>query len=57
VVLEKHDADEMDPRYFTIDIRVLRPSTGESFSLAGEGHCNGGRFLMELPTFQFNNRS
>ena len=35
--------------FFIIDLRVVRPSTGESFSSAARGHCNGGRFPVELP--------
>jgi hypothetical protein len=29
----------------------VRPSIAESFSLFGEGHCNGGRFPVELPKY------
>ena len=35
--------------FFTKGLRVLRSPIAESFSLAARGHCNGGRFLVELP--------
>jgi hypothetical protein len=38
--------------FFIIDLRLVRPSIAESFSLAAEGHCIGGRFLVELPLCQ-----
>jgi hypothetical protein len=35
--------------FFTISLRIVTPHIAERFSLAGEGHRNGGRFLVELP--------
>ena len=31
----------------------MRPRSAESFSLAGEGHRNRGRFPVELPIYQY----
>ena len=36
--------------FFVKGLRMLKSSNAESFSLAGEGHCIGGRFPMKLPS-------
>ncbi len=36
--------------FFIKGIRLVRTSIAKSFSLAGEGHCNCGRFPVELPS-------
>jgi len=39
--------------FFAISLRIVRPHIAESFSLDGEGHRNGGRFLVELPIYLY----
>ena len=44
--------------FFIKGLRLVRPSIAESFSSAAEGHRNGGRFPVELPSIgQFINSS
>ena len=45
---------ESPMNFFMEDLRMLKSSNAESFSLVGDGHRIGGRFLVELPCYCCN---
>ncbi len=50
---KNYDAERKFLGFFIKGLTVVRASIAKSFNLAGEGHCNSGRFPMELP-YYFN---